>query len=79
MVAATLAACLRLKRDEFQFAATGLRDTTRIAAGDPELWTAIILENRHEIFKALASFQETLAGRLPALRSGDRQGNQVTP
>ena len=26
--------------------ATGFRDTTRIAAGDPELWTAIFLQNR---------------------------------
>ena len=73
VVAATLAACLRLKHEELKFAATGLRDTTRIAAGDADLWAAIILENRREISKALASFQEALTGWLPALQSGDRE------
>ncbi len=73
VIAATLASCLRLKREELKLAATGLRDTTRIAAGDPELWTAIILENRREISAALVSFQEALTGWLPALQSGDRQ------
>jgi prephenate dehydrogenase len=32
--------------------ATGFRDTTRIAAGDPELWTAIFMHNREALLHA---------------------------
>ncbi|WP_020471234.1 prephenate dehydrogenase [Zavarzinella formosa] len=46
------------------FAATGFRDTTRIAAGDPHLWTAIASENTLAISHALDVF----AGQLETLR-----------
>lgn len=46
------------------FAATGFRDTTRIAAGDPLLWTAIARENSLAISHAL----EVFAGQLDGLR-----------
>ena len=36
--------------------ATGFRDTTRIAAGDPGLWTAIFAHNRDALLEALARF-----------------------
>ena len=42
-VAAALA--LSLPPEHRPFAATGFRDTTRIAGGDPGLWTAIFLQN----------------------------------
>jgi len=42
------------------FAGPGLRDTTRVAAGDPGLWKAIALENREEILRALDGFQKEL-------------------
>jgi prephenate dehydrogenase len=32
--------------------ATGFRDTTRVAAGDPELWSAIFLHNREALLHA---------------------------
>ncbi len=41
-------------------AGSGWADTTRIAAGDVDLWTAILLDNRHEILPALKRFQELL-------------------
>lgn len=41
-------------------AGPGLRDTTRIAAGDPALWKAITMENREEILRALDGFQKEL-------------------
>jgi len=41
-------------------AGPGLRDTTRVAAGDPVLWKAIALENREEILRALDGFQKEL-------------------
>jgi prephenate dehydrogenase len=33
--------------------ATGFRDMTRIAAGDPHLWSGILRQNRHAIREAL--------------------------
>ncbi|HLN29534.1 MAG TPA: prephenate dehydrogenase/arogenate dehydrogenase family protein [Gemmataceae bacterium] len=44
--------------------ASGFRDTTRIAAGDPGLWTAIFSHNRAAVLDALA----VLSGRLECLR-----------
>ncbi len=32
--------------------ATGFRDTTRVASGDPELWTAIFIHNREALLHA---------------------------
>jgi cyclohexadieny/prephenate dehydrogenase len=44
--------------------ATGFRDTTRIAAGDPELWTAIFMHNR----EALLHAYDSVHGRMKELR-----------
>lgn len=38
----------------------GLRDTTRIAAGDPELWQQILEQNCNEILQAVAGFEKQL-------------------
>ncbi len=51
------------------FAGPGLRDTTRVAAGDPALWKAIALENREEILRALDGFQKELDGLRAALHN----------
>ncbi len=37
-----------------ELTATGFRDTTRIASGDPTLWTGIFLQNRGAVLGALA-------------------------
>jgi prephenate dehydrogenase len=47
-----------------QFTATGFRDTTRIASGDPALWTAIAHENALALAHALDQF----GGRVTDLR-----------
>ncbi|MFG0335682.1 MAG: prephenate dehydrogenase [Maioricimonas sp. JB049] len=47
VVASALASLLSDR--EFELAATGFRDTTRIAAGDPDLWTAILLQNAEPV------------------------------
>lgn len=39
---------------------TGWLDTTRIAAGDPKMWTAIVAENRGHIVAALQSLGQEL-------------------
>jgi prephenate dehydrogenase len=58
LVAALLAGQLPTKWRPF--AASGFRDTTRVAAGDPALWTAICRENAAAISLALDQFDEGL-------------------
>ena len=43
-----------------QYAGKGLRDTTRIAAGDPVLWRQIIHDNEDPIREMLKNFRESL-------------------
>jgi prephenate dehydrogenase len=50
-----------------ELTATGFRDTTRIAAGDSELWTGILAQNRTAILDALAQFGKRLADFQSAL------------
>jgi prephenate dehydrogenase len=72
LVAAALAGVLP---DEWRaFAATGFRDTTRIAAGDPALWAAIFRQNRAAVAAAVRPFGEQLALLLDALDRDDEAG-----
>ena len=48
-------------------AGQGLRDTTRIAASDPNLWLQIIDANQQEILKVLIAFEGDLAKLIEAL------------
>lgn len=41
-------------------AGNGLRDSTRIAAGNPDIWRSIFEENREELLRALADFENEL-------------------
>lgn len=43
-----------------EFAATGFRDTTRIAAGDPHIWTAIFLQNATHVGSQIDQLIEQL-------------------
>lgn len=49
----------------------GLRDTTRIAAGDPDLWRAILGENREEVLTALQGLEVELQRFKSALAEED--------
>lgn len=71
VVAAALAAAV--PEQNLSLAAGGLRDTTRIAGGDAELWRQILLDNREHVLAALAQFDESLAAFRTALEAGDRQ------
>jgi prephenate dehydrogenase len=57
----------------FDFAAGGLRDTTRIAAGDPHLWSAIFSDNRRAILLALKRLRTKLDEFEDALANDNRQ------
>lgn len=52
-------------------AAGGWLDTTRVAAGDVELWRQILTENRVHALRSLAEFEKTLSSFRDALKRGD--------
>lgn len=54
--------------------AGGFRDVTRIAGGDPELWTAIFRANRDAVLAALARFTDRLDEFRRLLEAGDGAG-----
>jgi len=69
MVAAALAATAG--PHEFPLVATGWRDTTRIAGGDPALWVDILLSNREAVTTACQRFQRELGELCRAVESGN--------
>lgn len=44
-----------------KFSSTGLKDTTRIALSDPEIWKDICLSNSQKIFNSLNRFEAALS------------------
>jgi len=61
ILASTLC-CHLAKQDTtwINYAGGGLRDTTRIASGDPHLWKSIIQQNREEILHAITGFEQEI-------------------
>lgn len=67
----------RVEPAALELAARGFRDTTRIAAGDPDMWTEIFLANRDALAAGIAAFRQALddlqraidGGRADALRA----------
>jgi len=55
------------------FTAGGWRDTTRIAAGDPELWADILLDNAPAVARALSRIAGVTEKILDALEASDRR------
>ncbi len=71
LLAAALAAAT--PAEARQFTAGGWRDTTRIAAGDPDLWADILLDNATAVAKALSRIAGATEKMLTALEKGDRR------
>ena len=69
LVAAALAG--NLLASDTQFAASGFRDTTRIASGDPGLWIPILSQNNDAVLQALAQLQTRLEEFSDALQHDD--------
>jgi prephenate dehydrogenase len=67
------AAAASTQKSDLPLSASGWRDLTRIAAGDPELWTQILLENQAHVLKSLGRFEKTVAAFRAALERGDRR------
>lgn len=56
--------------DDIQLSGQGLRDLTRIAGSNPELWDDILGANADAVDPVLAAFEERLATVRSALRAG---------
>ena len=70
-VMAALTTLVALKKDTrlIPCAAGGFRDTTRVAAGDPSMWTGILRENRSEVLAALAATSSHLTELIQILKT----------
>jgi len=51
----------RVEPAALELAARGFRDTTRIAAGDPDMWTEIFVANRDALSASVEAFRGALA------------------
>ena len=71
MAVLTTLAALRQDATPLRCAGNGFRDTTRIAAGDPGLWTGIISQNREAIIAALHDARDGLGELLEIIESLD--------
>lgn len=71
LIAAALAAAT--DRHFLPFVGTGWEDTTRIAAGNVEMWQQIIAENQQPILDALRDYSECLEQWIEAIESNDFQ------
>jgi len=71
-LASTLCAALaREDADWHRYSGGGLRDTTRIAGSDPQLWRTIFEQNRDAVLRALDSFETELRSFRDALAAKD--------
>lgn len=71
-LATTLGTFLATKNPGWRnLSGNGLRDTTRIAASDATMWIEIFQQNRDEVLRALAKFEDELHGFKTALSNRD--------
>ncbi|MEP2776824.1 MAG: prephenate dehydrogenase/arogenate dehydrogenase family protein [Luteolibacter sp.] len=56
-----------------QFGGGGLRDTTRVASGNPVMWAEILMENREAVIPALRETLTELREILASLESPDQE------
>ncbi|MGD9496922.1 MAG: prephenate dehydrogenase [Armatimonadota bacterium] len=71
VVAAALCGALGDACEEHDFIGSGLRDTTRIAAGSSEVWREILLTNADQVLAALEEFGAEVDRYRRALSAGD--------
>jgi prephenate dehydrogenase len=70
---AQVMAALKVDPSAAQIVGNGFRDSTRIAASDPDLWTGILLENKSEVVSALADTAARIQDVLAMVRDGDKE------
>ena len=57
----------------FKFSASGLKDTTRLASSEAELWADIFFTNKNNILNAVGHLEKNLALIKSAVRKNDRK------
>ena len=72
VAAAAARVCLK-DQSEGRFAGGGLRDTTRVASGNAEMWAEIVTENREAIIEPLRELLTDLSEILTCLEDGDQE------
>jgi len=61
LLASTLCGYLSTQDSTWRtLAGAGLRDTTRVASGDPQLWKQILEQNSDEVLRAIEGFEQQL-------------------
>ncbi len=60
-------------RGDWPLTGGGWKDTTRIAGGDPELWTQILLDNRENVLASLGRFEKSFSAFRAAVERSDRR------
>ena len=68
---ALVEAAARAEPSALDFAARGFKDTTRIAASDPDVWREIFLDNRPALRQSLAAFRAALDEVERLVEAGD--------
>ena len=63
----------KLPNAQTRLCGSGLRDTTRIAAGDPLLWNAIFTQNKAQVREAINEFEKHIQTFKQALDADDNQ------
>lgn len=73
LMAAATAKTALVEPEEGRFGGGGLRDTTRVAGGDPAMWAEIAVENREALRGVLKDGIREMSEMLAMLESGDQE------
>ena len=73
LIAASAARVCLKDPSEGRFGGGGLRDTTRVAAGNPVMWAEIVIENREALIGPLKETIADLREILASLESGNQE------
>ncbi len=61
------------KKNFLKYASTGFRDTTRIAASDPILWSDIFMDNKENVLESIETFKKELSLLEKDIREGHKE------
>ncbi len=73
VIAASAARVCLKDPSEGRYGGGGLRDTTRVASGNPEMWAEIVIENREALVGLLKESITDLSEILASLEAGDQE------
>lgn len=73
IAAASVAKVALQEPDMGRFVGNGLRDTTRVAGGSPDMWREILLENREAVIPPVREMIDSLREMLAMLEANDEE------